>query len=177
MGNITVNELAKKLKVSSKLIGSLLTVLEIPDVTNETMIEYSVEKAVSDVIMREKAKKSARKAEKEAQAEIAKGNDKQEAVLPKALDNEAPVLHVPSDTKSVESVENVKMEPVIASKEPRISPPMQVEGQNAASNQRPPYTPRPQGDAQRPPYTPRPQGDAQRPPYTCLLYTSDAADE
>ncbi|HZW48923.1 MAG TPA: translation initiation factor IF-2 [Bacillota bacterium] len=166
MGNITVNELAKKLKVSSKLIGSLLTVLEIPDVTNETMIEYSVEKAVSDVIMREKAKKSARKAEKEAQAEIAKGNDKQEAVLPKALDNEAPVLHVPSDTKSVESVENVKMEPVIASKEPRISPPMQVEGQNAASNQRPPYTPRPQGDAQRPPYTPRPQGDAQRPPYT-----------
>lgn len=139
MGNVTVNELAKRLKVSSKLIGSLLTALEIPDVTNETMIEDSVEKAVSDVILREKAKKAALKAEKEAQSETAKENDKQDATLPKALNTEAPVSHVQTDTKSVESVAQEKMEPVISSDGKMIFAPLQAEGQNAAANP----TPRP----------------------------------
>ena len=193
MGNITVNELAKKLKVSSKLIGSLLTALEIPDVTNETMIEDSVEKAVSDVIMREKAKKNALKAEKEAQAETIKVNIKPDAVLPEALNTEAQVLHVQTEAKSAEVVLDGKTE--LSTSEEKLAsalPSTEIQNQAAApvvrpaparpmqqgpnqpgstyANQRPnqPAGTRPDGTRPQYPRTdaPRPQGDDQRPPYT-----------
>ena len=65
MDKITVSDLAKQLKVSSKLISSLLSALDITDVTNDTVVDAPVVKAVSDVVLREKAKKAAAKAKRE----------------------------------------------------------------------------------------------------------------
>lgn len=151
MDKITVSDLAKQLKVSSKLISSLLSALDITEVTNDTVIEAPVVKAVSDVVLREKAKKAAAKV-------------KQEETMA------ATATAKPTTTPTVAAESTPAPAPKVA---PPVSTPTATYRNQPGSGTRPEY-PRPQGNPQNPnmgqnqdrrPYPPR-QGDQNSSPQT-----------
>ena len=165
MDKITVSDLAKQLKVSSKLISSLLSALDITEVTNDTVIEAPVVKAVSDVVLREKAKKAAAKVKQEetmAAATTAKPTATQSSA-PESTPVPTPKVATPVSTPTA----TYRNQPGSGTRPEYPRP--QSNNQNPAMGQnqdRRPYPPR-QGDnnlnpqapnQDRRPYPPR-QGD------------------
>ena len=162
MDKITVSDLAKQLKVSSKLITSLLSALDMTGVTNDTVIDAPVVKAVSDVVLREKAKKAAEKAKQEELA--AKTTVKPDVAQVQSIpaqpvtQNRPPVSQPPAGQMTPQSTYQQQNRPQATYANRADGQGQRPQGgprpQNAPPQDRRPYTPRPMDQSG----APRPQG-------------------
>lgn len=162
MDKITVSDLAKQLKVSSKLITSLLSALDMTGVTNDTVIDAPVVKAVSDVVLREKAKKAAEKAKQEELA--AKATVKPDVAQVQSIPaqpvtpNRPPVSQTPAGQVTPQSTYQQQNRPQATYANRADGQGQRPQGgprpQNAPPQDRRPYTPRPMDQSG----APRPQG-------------------
>lgn len=175
MDKITVSDLAKQLKVSSKLITSLLSALDMTGVTNDTVIDAPVVKAVSDVVLREKAKKAAEKAKQEELA--AKATVKPDVVQVQSIPaqpvtpNRPPVSQMPAGQVTPQSTYQQQNRPQATYANRADGQGQRPQGgprpQNAPPQDRRPYTPHPmdQSGAPRPQGQQGQQGQPDRRPY------------